>query len=152
MKLSRPRNKSSWSGKAAYWKKMSWIFFDIAISWRRKRKKYQTFRLLSITLGVFHYLTVVVYAYIYIPDPHIYIFTIVDDFSPPSLLYFSLSDFFCLVDIVQNDYFYANVYFVWWERRKKMGGGLISFFRHNSSWSFSSTVHYRWKRTEYDCS
>lgn len=53
------------------------------------------------------------------------------------------SRFLLLIDMVQNDYFFILMYICM--VRKKKRGGLISFFRHNRSSSFSSTVHYRWK-------
>ncbi len=57
------------------------------------KKKY-TFHLLSNTLGVFYYFTVVVYEYIYIYlILLIYIFIIIDDFSLFLFLFFSLDQY-----------------------------------------------------------
>ncbi len=89
-------------------------------------------------LLLFYSSSVWIYMHIYlILLIYIYLLLLTASLSLIFFLFFSL-----LIDMVQNDYFYSNLYFVWWERKR---GGLISFFRHNRSSSFSSTVHYRWK-------
>ncbi len=118
---------SSCKGEEAYWN-MSCIFFcffsftsssSFLLHYYQQtssnivlKKKKSTFHLLSITLGVFYYFTVVMYEYIYIHLIRlIYIFIIVDNVSL-SLI------FFLFIDMVQNDYFHFNVY-LYGEKEKK---------------------------------